>query len=507
MQTKSPANQRTAVLYARVSSKEQESEGYSLPSQLKLLRNYAASKSIVIVQEFVEAESAKLTGRTQFNQMLSFLKKNRLVRAILVEKTDRLYRNLPDFVKVDELDTDVHLVKEGEVFNKDSKSSQKLMHNLKVVLAKNYCDNLSEETRKGMVEKVAQGGYPHHAPIGYKNDPLSRTIVVDPAKANFIRKMFEWYSTGDFSLAQIRERCIAEGFGGGRGAAQISKSKVELILKNPFYVGQFRWKGAIYPGAHTPIVSQALFDRVQDMFQSHRRKAGKYRSRNFSFGGLLTCGKCGCSITAEIQKGRYTYYHCTNGRNNCRKDYCREEALETQFAKIVQGITLDENTVEFVKFALKQSHDDETRFNKTSIDQLNSDLEKINYRVHQCYLDKVDGKIDEMFWAETSSRLQREKLRLTEQIANHMQADDRYLEDGVRILELAKKASYLYSIQKPAEKREFLGVLLSNCILTDGKINPTYQEAFEVLGHMANESKRETPVFTSKVSISENWGE
>jgi site-specific DNA recombinase len=86
--------------------------------------------------------------------MLRFLKTHPTVRIILVEKTDRLYRNLKDWVRLDEYDVEIHLVKEGTVLSRDSRSSEKFMHGIKVLMAKNYIDVLSEEVRKGMLEKA-----------------------------------------------------------------------------------------------------------------------------------------------------------------------------------------------------------------------------------------------------------------------------------------------------------------------------------------------------------------
>src|ERR1700726_1232018 len=81
------------VLYARVSSKDQEKEGFSIPAQLRLLREYAASRGFVIAEEYVDVETAKMSGRTGFNQMLAYLKQHPgTCRTVLVEKTDRLYR-------------------------------------------------------------------------------------------------------------------------------------------------------------------------------------------------------------------------------------------------------------------------------------------------------------------------------------------------------------------------------------------------------------------------------
>jgi DNA invertase Pin-like site-specific DNA recombinase len=135
-----------AVVYARVSSKEQEREGYSIPAQLRVLRDYAQANGLEIVEEFVDVETAKQSGRTGFNEMVRFLKRRSgSCRIILVEKTDRLYRNLKDWVTLDELDIDVHFVKEGAILAPDSRSSEKFMHGIKVLMAKNFIDNLSEE--------------------------------------------------------------------------------------------------------------------------------------------------------------------------------------------------------------------------------------------------------------------------------------------------------------------------------------------------------------------------
>lgn len=158
------------VLYARVSSKDQEREGFSIPAQLRLLRDYAASKGFAIAHEFTDVETGKASGRTNFGQMLAHLKEHSGVcRTVLVEKTDRLYRNLKDWVTLDELDVELHFVKENVVVSRDSRSSEKLMHGIKVLVAKNYVDNLSEETLKGMTEKARAGLYPSYAPIGYRN--------------------------------------------------------------------------------------------------------------------------------------------------------------------------------------------------------------------------------------------------------------------------------------------------------------------------------------------------
>ena len=138
-------------MYVRVSSKEQEREGFSIPAQRKLLSEYATQNGLEIVREFEDIETAKRAGRVAFSEMVEFLQEPAESRPVLlVEKTDRLYRNIKDWVTIADLDLEVHLVKEGVILSENSRSSEKFMHGIRVLMAKNYIDNLSEEVRKGM---------------------------------------------------------------------------------------------------------------------------------------------------------------------------------------------------------------------------------------------------------------------------------------------------------------------------------------------------------------------
>ncbi len=148
---------KLAVHYARVSTQDQEREGFSIPAQLKLLQAYAAKQGFEISREFVDVETAKQTGRKQFLSMVQFLQQNPHCRTVLVEKTDRLYRNFRDYVTLEDLDIEIHFVKEGQIISRNSKSQAKLLHGMQLVIAWNFIENLKEEVRKGMREKAEQG--------------------------------------------------------------------------------------------------------------------------------------------------------------------------------------------------------------------------------------------------------------------------------------------------------------------------------------------------------------
>src|ERR1700736_4040015 len=257
---------KQAVIYARVSSKEQEKEGFSIPAQLKLLKEYAAAQEFVVVQEYVDVETARLTGRVAFGEMVAYLKAHSAVRVMVVEKTDRLYRNLKDWVTIDELEVEIHFPKEGVVLSRESRSSEKFMHGIKVLMAKNYIDNLSEEARKGMQEKAEQGIWPTVAPLGYRNvlgHDGKKIIEPDPVSASLIARLFEWYATGTLSLKQAAQKARAAGLVYRKSGAPVPASTVHSTLRNRLYMGEFEWNGHLHMGTHRPLVTRELWERVQ----------------------------------------------------------------------------------------------------------------------------------------------------------------------------------------------------------------------------------------------------
>ena len=202
---------KKVVIYARVSSKEQEKEGFSIPAQLKLLKEYALKNGFQIVEEFSDAETAKKAGRTNYNRMLEYLKANSDVKIILVEKTDRLYRNFKDYVTLEDYDLEVHLVKEGTVISKNSKSHDKFIHGIKVLMAKNYIDNLSEEIKKGLKEGLEEGYWPFNPPYGYKRGE-QKSLYIDKAHVLFVQRAFQLFSTGNYSLNRLIDKLFEEGY-------------------------------------------------------------------------------------------------------------------------------------------------------------------------------------------------------------------------------------------------------------------------------------------------------
>jgi DNA invertase Pin-like site-specific DNA recombinase len=426
-----------------------------------------------VVQEFIDIETAKTTGRQNFDEMVRFLEQKRDCRILLVEKTDRLYRNLRDAVTLEDLDIEIHLVKEGQVISKDAKSQTKLIHGMHLVLARHYIENLREEVKKGMREKAEQGIYPSRAPLGYRNNKAERTIEIHPERAALVKRIFEVYASGQCSLAELRKIVQTE-----TGTA-ISKAHLHTTLTNPFYTGNFVWGGRMYRGTHPTFVAPDLYERVHTVLRGHNKP--KYGKQEIAFRGLLTCARDQCTMTAELKKGKYVYYRCTGARGKCDTPRFREQEISQQLGEILKGIHIPDPVLTGLQDSLnrdQQSSRAEVAAHRAGLEQR---LAAVRRRMDQGYQDKLDGKIPEDFWARKMSEWRAEEQRIQTAITGLSESNvERHL-SARRILELANKAHSLYLTQNPTEQAKLLRLVLLNCSIDALSVYPTYRKPFDII--------------------------
>lgn len=476
-----------AVIYARVSSREQEDSGYSLPAQEKLLNEYAEKRGFSIAKVFSISESA--SGRKQreaFNQMVDYVNKQNL-KIIICEKADRLTRNFKDMVMIDEWvekdeERQIHLVKDALILHKNSRSQEKLNWGIRMLFAKNYIDNLSEEVKKGQKEKIAQGGMPHRPRLGYMslNENGRISHVPDPDKVPYIKRLFELFSSGNYSILRLVEAMYDEGLR-SRSNKKVVKSRMGDILNDPIYIGQMRWCGKIYPGKHQPIISNELFERCQQILKGHTTP--KYSKHFYQFQGLVRCVECGGLITWEKQKG-ILYGHCNRDYRKCsKKAWAHESEIEKKVADRLATLQiLKPRLGDWIHKALKESHQDETSYHSSSLQELQDNQKRIQHRLDTLYDDRLDGKIDEQFYQKKFAQYSAEKETITNSIAGHSKASDKYHELGSTLFALSQQAAGLYQQTKVIErKRQILSLVFDKMTLQGKDLTLELSKPFALL--------------------------
>src|SRR3989339_209732 len=251
-------------LYVRKSTDVEDKQILSIEAQLTELREYAKRENLFVVEEFIEKQSAKIPGRPIFNLMMDKLEKEE-ASGIVSWHPDRLARNSIDGGKI------VYLIDRGKIkalkftqFWFEPTPQGKLMLTIAFGQSKYFVDSLSENTKRGLRQKVKRGEMPGLAPTGYKNNLTAdrrKIIVVDKKKAPFIKEVFEKFSSGKFTLKEMYDFLAKNGITTSGGKPL--KDKISWILSNTFYYGHFKFKGEIHEGVHSPIITKKLWDLVQ----------------------------------------------------------------------------------------------------------------------------------------------------------------------------------------------------------------------------------------------------
>jgi len=291
-------------------------------------------------------------------------------------------------------------VKENFILNKNTRAHENLVWDMKVSIARFYTNNLSEEVKKGQKEKLSQGWLPTKPPLGYKTigEKGHKTHVIDENKARYIRKMFELYSTGNYSINELMRVLTKDGMTNNEGK-KICRSRMHSLLSDPFYYGKMRWKGEIYTASHPAIINKELFEMVQEKLV-RKFKNPQYKKHLPVFKAKIDCEECGGTITWEIQKGHW-YGHCNHYKNCKQEKWWRQEKIEEYLLpKFDKVAPIGDHVLKVLEKALKETHSDEIDYHTNTINEINRKLETSQRRLEAIYVDKIDGKISSEFYSK-----------------------------------------------------------------------------------------------------------
>ncbi len=441
--SKSGSNKgKRAIIYTRVSTDEQAEKGYSLRAQEERLRQYCAFQGIDIAQHFQEDASAKTFKRPEFEKLLKYLQAHkREIDLLLVVKWDRFSRNMeasyPMISQLAEMGVEVQAVEQPVDL---LVPENKLM--LAFYLAAPDVENerRSLNTIAGMRRAMREGRYVNRPPTGYSpdKDATGKYLIQPNDDAVFVREAFHEMAKGLFTAEEVRRKLIKKGF-------KCTKNPFAKLLRNPIYKGTIvipEWRNeeeATVPGLHKPLVSEELFEKVQDVLarrNGSRRGKPVKRNDNLPLRGFLACGSCGGTITGSRTKGNggyYYYYHCQKG---CKERFSANQANE-DFTAYLSSLTVAPNVAELYLSVMKDLFQENEGSREQEFSRIDTAIANVQKKLFKADEKFIEGEIPKdsflrlkKRYDDELSQLQRQKLNLEALETNY----EKYVNYGLSLL-------------------------------------------------------------------------
>lgn len=457
-----------AIFLARVSDKKQDSN----EAQMTRVLEYAKNRNLENWKTYELEESSTQGNRDKFQEIIQIIQKTNETIALVVDTVDRLQRSFKESVQLDELrkkgKVEIHFYRENLIINKDSNSADILRWDMAVMFAKSYVLQLSDNVKRKQEQMRRNGEWTGKPPFGYEsvyNEEGKRVnIIASPRTGHYVTKMFELYATGNYSTLTVRDYLTKEGLLSSTGKP-MALSMVDHILNNPFYWGDMRTNGKTYPHKYERLITRHLFEQCQTVRKSWNKKPFAYASKPYMLRGLVRCGKCGCSLSPETAKGKYTYYSCTNAKKDIcsTKVYVKEEALLEPIYEVFKTFEkIPQEKIDWLVSELKKAVESKNLYHKNVIDSLQQEYNDTQRRIDNALDLLIDRSITQSDYDKKLIQLKDKQYDLGIQLEEHTKADESYYITVATMFSIAKGAKELFESSEVPEKRAILNYILQN---------------------------------------------
>ncbi len=484
-----------AVSYLRVSTRGQaergggNDEGFSIPAQREANKRKALSMGAMIGKEFVDrGASAKSADRPELQKMLEYVKENaERIDYVIVHKVDRLARNRGDDIDIMRVlrECGVQLVSASESI--DDTPAGMLLHGIMSSIAEFYSQNLATEVKKGMGEKVKNGGTIGRAPLGYLNirriddkGREERTVILDPDRAPLIKIAFEEYATGNWTIAELAEHLAACGLT-TRATPKIPSTPIGLktlskVLVNPYYKGTVSYKGVEHDGAHEALISSEIWDTVQSVLESHLNGERTRKHPHFLKSSVY-CATCGSRLMVSNERKKngdvYPYFVCA-GRHSKREKDCRMKAvlistIERKIEEIYDSYQLPAELREHFEIYLENIIESERKKFDDILSSLRREKTKLEHKRQKLLEAHYSDAIPLELMKTEQKKIAKELAAIEHEISVHNVTFEATVENLHLVLDLIENCGTTYRQASNQNKRMMNQAIFSKFLITSGE--------------------------------------
>jgi site-specific DNA recombinase len=481
---------RQFAAMARVSSREQEREGFSLAVQEEAFQRYAIQAGGEIKRLFRIAETAsKAEERKTFRELIAYAKKHAAeLNGLLFYKVDRAARNLYDYVELERLESEYNVPFISVSQPTENNPAGRMMRRTLANMASFYTEQQSVDVREGLARRVQEGWFVSRGPYGYRNVRKSgRGLVeIDPVPAANVKRIFQLFAYENHTLDTLVEQLENEAREFRSSTPRFPRSSVHNILQDRAYIGEIEFRGQWYPGKHEPLVDRATWDRVQALLGGH-----VYHSHSLTYGGdVIQCGHCGHPITGEQKTKRtkagervYNYYRCTyyNVAGHPRTRVTEAE-LDRQVLAIFDRMRIEDETVrDWFREVLRSQTADAQQESRAQRAELQRQESLIVAQQDRLLTLRIDDHIDQETFAAKQTQLRDRLAKIKLQLDVLDRSHDETAELAAKVFELSQTLRQQWLMADYAAKRRILEIVFLNCRLDDATLVPTIRKPFDVL--------------------------
>jgi site-specific DNA recombinase len=481
------ALQKSFVALARVSSREQEKEGWSIAHQVEELHGYARRNGGEVVKLFKIAETASRSEeRKTFKELIAYtLQHKGEIDGLLFYKVDRAARNLFDYVELERLEFDHHVPFISTSQPTDNLPSGRLARRMLAVIAAFYTEQQSLDVRDGHKRRVEAGLFLGLAPYGYRNVRIDMRglVEVDVVEAKIVHQIFHWYAYENLTPDMMIDRLAIEGMIFTSQCPRWRRGKIYDILRDRSYIGEVYYQGIWYPGVHTPLVDKVTFDRVQVLLGEK-----VYRSHELTYaGGMIVCGHCGKVITGEAVEKKstgkvYVYYRCSN---YTKADHPRvrltEAAVDAQVIAMLGRLRQSDAVRDWFSRMLSHWVKSAQKENADKAAECQRDLTVLRNQQDRLVNLYTLGEIDVESYSKKNTEFRDRIAAVTLQMESVDRRRDEQAELAIKVFEHSQTLTEKWVAGDYAAKRRILAITCLNFSLVGVSLVPEWRKPFDLL--------------------------
>lgn len=493
-----------AIILARVSDRDQE-DGYSLEAQKNRSLSYCERKNLNVLKIFEIVESSTRGDRRRFMEIIQFIKKQREPIALVADKVDRVQRSFKEYPLLDGLiqedKLELHFNTENCIIHRESISQEKMQWMMGVFVAQGYIDSFRDNVKRSIEQKIRQGEWISMAPIGYLNTRDARNrgnIIIDEIRAPIVRRIFEAYGTGAYTLSEIVEKAKDWGLRNRHYTkAPLKKSQLHRLLTNPFYYGQMLVKGVLYDHSYEPIITQDQFEACQAVLKGWKKKPFQWAGKEFVFRGILTCSITGRTVTADTKKktyangktGEWTYLRCGNPEKPDKIMWVREELVLEQVSNALGKLALPPDLLEDMVTYLKETDKAERDFVKRQMAEYQTEHQQLQQRLEKLLDLLMDGVITREEYEARKKSLRSRQTNIETHITANRKGDESFKEAFISLVSIASDSREKFLGSTIHQKRALLNFMFANLSLNGSKVLYSFRKPIEQFANCTDLSK------------------